>query len=336
MHIVVFGVGAIGGFYGTMLSKYFRESNSSIRLSFIARASTYDALRLSGSKLICQKNTIGEMQDTVIFEPKINVYRTYSELEINPDEYTIVLLCVKSKDTIQASLDIKNKFTDKTVVLSIQNGVENEERIAGVLGYQNVIGALTTVAAETLEPGIYLQKGNYGLLIGELPGNEKLAWQDRLRLDIVAEVFSKAGINLKITSNIYYDLWSKLVWNAAFNPTSVYYEATVGQLLANSGIRKEIIGIMAEVKKIAELSGFKLNDDVDHKHLARTDVPEWFDFRTSMLQDFQQGKEIELDELLGVIVNSADKYNYPVPYSKALYEKLKKKLSKQASPMLPS
>jgi len=327
MHIVVFGVGAVGGFYGTMLSKYLRESNSDIRLSFVARGNTYNTLRLSGSKLICQKSTIGEMQETVIFEPKLNVFKTYDELEIKPDEYTIVLLCVKSKDTIQASLDIKNKFTDKTVVLSIQNGVENEERIASVLGYENVIGALTTVAAETLEPGIYLQKGNYGLLVGELPGNEKLVWEHRLRIDVIADIFAKAGIIIKKSSNIYYDLWSKLVWNAAFNPTSVYYEATVGQLLANSETRKEIIGIMAEVKKIAELCGFKLNEDVDRKHLSRTDVPEWYDFRTSMLQDFQQGKEIELDELLGVIVSSAEKYNYSVPYSKALYQKLKNKLS---------
>jgi len=329
MHIIVFGVGAIGGFYGTKLSKYFRETNSNIRLSFVARGNTYNALKHSGSKLICQKNTIGEMQDTIIFEPKINVFKTYAELEINPDEQTIVLLCVKSKDTISASQDIKNKLTANTVVLSIQNGVENEERIASVIGSSSVIGALTSVAAETLEPGIYLQKGSYGLLIGELPGNEKLAWEEGLRVNKIFDIFSKADINIKISSNIYHDLWSKLVWNAAFNPASVYYEATVGQLLSNPSIRKEIIGIMAETKKIAELSGYKLNEDVDSKHLERTDVPEWYDFRTSMLQDFQQGKEIELDELLGVIIRSAKKYNCSVPFAEALYEKLKNKLSEK-------
>jgi 2-dehydropantoate 2-reductase len=327
MHIIVFGVGAIGGFYGTKLSKYLRESNSSTRLSFVARGNTYNTLKHSGSKLICQKNTIGEMQDTIILEPKINVFKHYSELEINPDEYTLVLLCVKSKDTISASQDIKNKFTSKTVVVSIQNGVENEERIASVIGYENVIGALTNVAAETLEPGIYLQKGSYGLLIGELPGNENLCWGEHLRAKEIFNIFSFADINIKISSNIYYDLWSKLVWNAAFNPTSVYYEATIGQLLADTNIRKEIVGIMAEVKKTAELNGFKLSDDVDRKHLERTDVPEWYDFRTSMLQDFQQGKEIELDELLGVVVRSAQKHNYPVPFAQALYDKLKNKLS---------
>jgi 2-dehydropantoate 2-reductase len=327
MHIIVFGVGAIGGFYGTKLSKFLRESNSSVRLSFVARGNTYNALRLSGSKLICQKSTIGEMQDTIIFEPQLNVFKSYDELEINPDEYTIVLLCVKSKDTISASLDIKKRLTSNTVVLSIQNGVENEERIASVIGSRSVIGALTSVAAETLEPGIYLQKGSYGLLIGELPGNEKVAWGEQLRVNEIYNLLLNADINVKVSSNIYHDLWSKLVWNAAFNPASVFYEATVGQLLAKPSIRKEIVGIMAETKKIAELSGFKLNDDVDRKHLERTDVPEWYDFRTSMLQDFQQGKEIELDELLGVVINSAHKYNYPVPFARELYGKLKNKLS---------
>jgi 2-dehydropantoate 2-reductase len=330
MHIVVFGVGAIGGFYGTILSKNLRETNSDTRLSFIARGNTYNALAYSGSKLICQKSTIGEMQETVMFEPKINVFKNYSDLYIDQDEYTVVLLCVKSKDTISACLDIKNNFSSKTVVLSIQNGVENEDRIASVLGYDNVIGALTSVAAETLELGIYLQKGSYGLLVGELPGNEKLAWGENLRVNVIVDMLFKLGINAKVSSNIYYDLWSKLVWNAAFNPASVFYEATVGKLLSNPVTRKEIIGIMAETKKIAELSGFKLNDDVDQKHLERTDIPEWYDFRTSMLQDYQQGKEIELEELLGVIINKADKYKYPVPFALSLYERLKNKLASNA------
>lgn len=326
MHIVVFGVGAIGGFYGTMLSKYINAAQASWRLSFVARGKTYQALKNFGSKLICQKQTLGEMQETITLEPKLNVYEHYQDLSIDPNEYTLVLLCVKSKDTIAACEDIKRNFSDKTLVVSVQNGVENEERIAAVLGHKNTLGALTNVAAETLEPGIYMQKGSYGLLIGELPGNENMRWQDRARIDVVFDVLNSAGINVRISRNIYKDLWSKLVWNAAFNPASVYYERTTGKLLADPVCRQEIIGIMAEVKKVAQACGYALDPDVDTKHLERTDVPEWYDFRTSMLQDYQQGKSIEIEELLGVVVRKADEHKIAVPYARDLYQKLKDKL----------
>ncbi len=321
MHIIIYGVGAVGGFYGTKLAAY-HDTNPKFKLSFIARGETLKVLQHQGSKLICKKETLGEMQESIIRVNNLNLYTSYSEINnIDPNELTIVLLCVKSKDTIAACEDIKKKLSSNTTVVSIQNGVENEERIASILGAKHTIGALTNIAAEVLEPGIYIQKGDYGLIISELDGQES----DRLKQ--LSDLLKAADIHVKIRTQIFIDLWSKLVWNAAFNPTSVLYEMTIGPLLADPKIRHTIQSVMAEVKAVAQAQGYKLADDVDINHMKRTDVSEWYDFRTSMLQDYQRGKAIELDDLLGVVVRRGKEFNVPTPAATKLYEDLQKKLT---------
>lgn len=323
MHIIIYGVGAIGGFYGTKLAAY-QQNNPELKLSFIARGETLRVLQHKGSTLICKRETLGEMQESIIRVNNLNLSASYSEVNnINPGELTAVLLCVKSKDTIQACQDIQKKLTDNTIVVSIQNGVENEERIASILGAEHTIAALTNIAAEVLEPGIYMQKGNYGFIVSELDGHES----DRLKQ--LTNLLQAADIHVKISKQIYIDLWSKLVWNAAFNPASVLYEMTVGPLLADSQIKNTIMSVMREVKLVAAAQGYKLADDIDTDHMKRTDVPEWYDFRTSMLQDYQRGREIELDDLLGVIVRRGKQFNIPTPYAERLYGDLQSKLSLQ-------
>lgn len=326
MHFVIFGAGAIGGFYGTKLAKYIKENNSDYRLSFIARGKTFDVLKNNGSKLICKKETLGEMQETIIMEKNLNVYERYQDLEIKPDEYTTVLLCVKSKDTLSCCEDIKENFSDYTLVISVQNGIENEERIISTLGEKHCLPALTTVAAEVLEPGIYLQKGNYGLVMGELEQNRPIQWNSKQRLEAINDIFNAADIKSIVVDDIYQKLWSKLVWNASFNPTSVLYEKTIGPLMADKRILELIQGVMCEVKALAEAEGYKLADDVVEKHIERTNTPAWYDFRTSMLQDFQNDKPIELDDLLGVVIRKAKKHNLVVPNAKKLLGEMEEKL----------
>ncbi len=323
MHVIIYGVGAIGGFYGTMLAKYQESNSAKFKLSFVARGETLKVLKHKGSTLICKRETLGEMQESIVNIKNLNLYSNYSEINtIDASELTIVLLCVKSKDTIATCEAIKQQLTPNTAVVSIQNGVENEERIASILGPEHTIGALTNIAAEVLEPGIYLQKGDYGLIVSELNGIESE------RIKQLCDLLKAANIHIKISKQIYIDLWYKLVWNAAFNPASVLYEMTVGPLLANPKIRNIIQSVMAETKAVAQAQGYKVPDDVDIKHMARTDVPEWYDFRTSMLQDYQKGNAIELDELLGVVVKRGKEFNVPTPYATKLYEDLKKKLQR--------
>lgn len=325
MHIVIFGMGAIGGFYGISLLKYLRaHPEEQSKISFVARTKTYETLKHFGAKLVCKRDTVGEIEESIIIEKDLDLYRTYNDLEINPDEYTLVLLCVKSQDTVSACEDIKKKLNKNTAVVSFQNGVENEWRIASILGLEHTIGSLTTIAAETLEPGLYLQKGNYGCTIGELKGNENIIWSNQKRIDYICDFLHRAGIHINISKNIMKDLWTKLVWNAGFNSLSVLYDNTVGQILDNSEKKALLKNIMNEVVIVAKAEGFELDADIAEKHIQRTSSPVWYDFRTSTLQDYQKGKAIEVDDLLGVVVRNAHKHGLEVPYSLQVYNALAK------------
>lgn len=308
-HFVVLGMGAIGGFYGLRLAKHLREQPNAFRLSFIARGKTLEAL--GQGAILIDYGKESKFSDLACFE-------NFTEINFEDDEHVVVLLCVKSKDTIEACKSLLGGPYAPTAlrmtVISIQNGVENEGRIASVLGKERVIGALTNIAAEVLEPGVYINKGKYSLILGELDGALTQ------RLTKISKHMQEAGINVHTSDNIYKELWSKLVWNAGFNPTSVYYKMTVGELLADPEIRKEILAIMNETKQVAQALGYQLADDIDQQHMARTDTPEWSSFRTSMLQDHQKGKSIELEDLLGVVVRKGREMNIETPCATRLYQ----------------
>lgn len=321
MHIIIFGVGAVGGFYGLQLAKFLEENPGTFKLSFIARGETLAALQTGNASLTLKDKIKDELVENTFTVKKINAYSSYSELNIDTNELTVILLCTKSKDTISAANDIKAKLTENTVVVSVQNGVENEERLTSVLGARHVIGATTNVGARVLAPGKYFNQGDVSLVIGELdlPSSE--------RLQAIYDLMKKVGLNISCSQEIMIRLWSKLVWNAGFNPTSVLYEMTTGEMLSKPEIRREIAKIMQEVKAVAEAQGYKLRDDIDQKHLIHTDTPEWHDFKTSSLQDYERGRPIEIEELIGIIVRRGKEYNIATPIAEDVYRRLQEKLS---------
>ncbi len=326
MHIVIYGIGAVGGFYGLQLAHYLETNPQAFKLSFIARGKTLAALKEHGGTL-----TLKEKQNESFIEKKLevknlNVFIAYSQLNIDANELTVVMLCTKSKDTLSAAQDIASKLTANTIVISVQNGVENEERLVAVLGKEHVIGGMTNVGARVLAPGQFFNQGSTSITIGELDGTITE------RIQATYDLLKKAGINVFISKQIIIDLWSKLVWNASFNPTSVLYEMTTGEMLADPNIRKQIQAIMNEVKQLAFAQNLKIREDIDQKHITSTDTPAWYDFRTSMLQDYQKGNAIELDDLLGVVVKRGKQFNVATPCAEKLYEDLQRKLQTQKIP----
>lgn len=322
MHVVVFGVGAIGGFYGSLLARYTNQlSNKQHQVSFIARGKTFEALKNKGIKLLRDENTV------VVQEKINNIFKNYSDIKASGlPQVNAVLLCVKSKDTVEAVASMKDYLDADTYVVSVQNGVENEERIASVLGIERVVGCLTNVAAENVEPGVYLQREGYSIVCGELEANK-----NKTRLKDLEKMFLDADINIKISDTIFLDMWTKLVWNAAFNPISALYELEIGDLIANPKHKETIFGIMNETKAVAHAQGIMIRDDVAEFQFKRTDVPEWANFKTSMLQDILAGKAIELEELLGIVIRKGKEFKVKTPYAESVYYPLKEKISAVAT-----
>lgn len=316
MHIAVFGVGAVGGFYGTMLAAYLKDKPDH-QLSFIARGKTLEKLQSGNIKL---KSDLLENQ---LIEEKVLAYEKLEDTGSKPD---IVLLCTKCKDTLEAAKAIAPSLKDSSIVVSIQNGVENEEKIASIIGEDKVIACLTNIAAENIAPAEYQQKGKYSIIFGELPNNAQKLGAQSDRLKQLTELFKSAGINAQISDDIYKDMWTKLVWNAGINPISALYRLEIGPLFSDPEHKKTILGIMNETKEVAHAKGIMIRDDVAEYQFNRTNVPAWESFKTSMLQDTLANKPIELDDLLGVVIRAGEKLGVNTPFSKSVYDKLLAKI----------
>lgn len=311
MHIVIYGTGAIGGFYGAHLLA--ASSKTGVKLSFLARGKNYEALKANGLTLTSHKGESNESQNNY----QVDVYDNYSQID-KPD---LVLLCVKSRDTKAAAEVIASNMGSQTYVVSIQNGVENELRLSELLGKERVMACLTNIAAQNTEPGIYTQAGKYDLILGEMDGSKSE------RLAALTKLMQDSDVNVKNSESIIKDMWTKLIWNAAYNPISALHELEIGQLMASQDYRQTILGIMEETKNVAEAQGIKLDEGVVQYQFNRTAVPAWANFKTSMFQDILQKRPIEIEELLGIVIRKGKEYNVETPYAESIYKPLEQKVS---------
>ncbi len=309
MHIVIYGVGAVGASYGARLVRHILN-HPEHQISFIARGKTLAALQANGLELV--RRAVSDFDETPfdeVIQLPINVYASMAELSSPAD---VVLVCVKSRDTLEVAKALQDYLGDDSYAVSVQNGVENEEKLVSVLGAKKVLGCFTNIAAENLSPGRYIQKGRDQITFGELPENTKLN-----RAEALAELMRKANINAKTTEDIYKSLWTKLVWNTGFNPLSALYELEIGPLIAQH--RESILGLMEETRKVAHAQRIMIRDDVVSWHFNNTNTPAWESFRTSMMQDALAGKAIELDDILGVLIRRGQEYGVATPYAQEIY-----------------
>lgn len=299
--ILIFGTGAVGGYYGGLLHKVGFD------VTFVARGKNYKALKEKGLTLIRD----GKRENF-----PINVVET-SRGMFPRGSFDYILICVKSKDTKSTTESIKPIIHKNITVVSFQNGVENEDIIASIIGKDHVIGGLVFVAARLIEPGIVDQFGYNGGMIGEL---YKEGITERV-LEL-QKIMQTSGIDCKISENMRGELWNKLVWNASFNPLSVISGKTVDKLLEED--YELVKNIMIEVRDVALAHNYKIRHDTVEFNLNRSKG--FVGFKTSMLQDYEAHKPIELEEIVGVVVRKAKEKNISVPTIEKVYNELKERV----------
>ena len=311
---LIIGTGAVGGYYGGMLVK------AGFNVTFIARGKNYEALKKNGLTLILE----GKKE---ILPIKVS---TSCDLHLH-GVFDYIFICVKSPDTKEAVENIKNNVSENTTVVSFQNGIENEEIISEILGKEHVIGANVYVTSKLISPGVVDQFGYNAVTIGEF---SKIKTERILELKTILD---SANILCNISEDISSDLWNKLVWNASFNPISVITEKTVDKMMEEPETYELLENIMEEVKRTAIAHGVNIRPDtVDFnlnrsKGIIRINAAESQDFngfKTSMLQDFERGKPLELEELVGVVVRKAKEKNVSVPNIERVYNQIKQKIIK--------
>jgi len=308
MDFAVFGAGGVGSLYGGLLARCGH------RVGFIARGEHLKAMKEKG--LTVKSYKYGEF--TVKEEPPRIIFTD------NPEEVgkvDAVLVCVKSYDTEKVAPKIKPLLKENTVVISVQNGIENEEILAEYVGKERVLGATAFVGTYVKEPGVVVHEAAGLLEIGELSGKPSE------RVERLVEELKKCGIEVRASRDINYTLWKKLMWNVAFNPYSVITGATVGEILSQPETYGIVKNLMKECMEVAKAYGVKLKEKTMEGYLKSS--PDLMNYKTSMLLDFERGKSIEIEGITGALIRKAEKKGIPVPYNRCVYGTVKLLLKKR-------
>ena len=308
MRFAIFGTGGVGGFYGGMVARCGHE------VVFIARGEKLKAMKEKG--LIVKSFKHGEW--TVKEDGKRIIFTDKPE---ETGKVDVIFVCVKSYDTENVAPKLLPMLKEDTVVVSVQNGIENEEILAKYVGKNRVLGATAFVGAYVKEPGVVVHEAAGLLEIGEMSGRQSE------RVEKLVEELKKCGIEARASKDIRYTLWKKLVWNVAFNPYSVITGATVGEMLSMPESYEILKNLMKECYRVAEAHGVRLKPEIMENYLKSS--PDLMDYKTSMLLDFERGKPIELEGITGALIRKAEEKGIEIPYNRCVYGTVKILLKKR-------
>lgn len=310
MRITVFGAGAIGGYIAAKLAEAGHE------VAVVARGAHLAAIR--GRGLILDNR--GETR-------AFPVRATNRAEELGPQE--LVVLTLKAHATADAAPAIASLLGPETVLLPAQNGipwwftyraggelegmritaVDPDGEIARLLDPARVIGCVVYMAIAVPEPGVVRRFGGNMLEFGEPDGSRSA------RVAHLADLFRAAGIKIETPANIRDALWMKLWGNIAFNPASVITGATMGRMADDPGVRAVLRSAMLEMRSVAERLGARFDRDVE----ARIEEARYVgDFKTSMLQDFEAGRPLELDTMVGAVTELGRRVGVKTPILEAI------------------
>jgi len=292
MKVAVMGAGAVGGYFGSLLARGGAD------VTFIARGKHLDALRTKG---LTVKSVNGDFS--------LTVKATGDPKEVG--SVNLILFSVKSYDTERAMQQALPMVGNETVVLSLQNGIDNEEKIASIVGKEKVLAGVAYIGSSIPEPGVILHEMEGKIAFGEMDGGVS----DRV-LDL-KEFFDRCGLPAEVSPHIRKVLWAKLAWNAPFNAMNALVGGLVKVIVENPDTLELAKRVTAEVVAVAGASGIPLA--VEEVWARNLRFAQRSDIKSSMLQDLELGRPLEREALNGIIVRKGVELGIPTPYNFALY-----------------
>jgi 2-dehydropantoate 2-reductase len=313
MNICIVGAGAIGGYLGVKLALAGED------VTLIARGAHLEAIKKNGLKLV--------MNDGTEHVAK-NVRATASMEEAGPHD--IVILGMKSHQIEPVAADLRHLFSERTLVVTTQNGipwwyfhkhggplegkpvtsVDPSGTIAANVEADRVIGCVVYPATEIAEPGVIRHIEGDRFPVGELDGRESE------RVKMVSELFVKAGFKSPILPNIRSEMWLKLWGNLTFNPISALTHSTLVDICQFPLTRDLAAKMMTEAQTIANKLGIEFRVPLEKRIAGAEKVGK---HKTSMLQDVESGRAIEIDALVGAVVELGRMTETPTPHIDAVY-----------------
>jgi 2-dehydropantoate 2-reductase len=311
MKICVYGAGAIGGLMAAWLARSGHE------VSVVARGAQLDAIRRDGlrvqSKDKAESFRIKAEADPAGLGAQDYVLVTVKAQSLTQVADTIAPLLGKDTSVVTAMNGVPWWFFQR---LKFKNGTERLDsldpggRLSRAIPTERVVGCVIHLAASTPEPGLISHNMGSKLILGE-PGGENTARTRR-----IAEALAAAGFEIVVTDAIEKEFWVKLLGNVSFNPVSALTVTTADQLIQNEEVKAYMVEIMREVLAIGRAVG--VDADIDPE--ARIDMARALGrFKTSMLQDLEAGKPLEIDGLLAGTLEIARKAGVRAPFTESLF-----------------
>jgi 2-dehydropantoate 2-reductase len=313
MKICIYGAGAVGGLIAAWLS---RSGND---VSVVARGAHLEAIRKHGLKVRDRESgRVDSFQVKADSDPAA----------LGPQDYVIV--AVKGQSLTEVAKRIEPLLKADTSIVTAMNGVpwwffdrlgfgggkqrleslDPDGSLSRAMPTDRLVGCVIHLAASTPEPGLISHNMGRKLIIGE-PGGKNGARTARL-----AEALTKAGFEAVASPSIEKDFWVKLLGNVSFNPVSALTMSTADRLIADPEVKGYMVEIMREVLAIGRAVGVDAAIDPE----ARIDMARNLGkFKTSMLQDLEAGKALEIDGLLAGTLEIARKAGVRAPYTESLF-----------------
>jgi 2-dehydropantoate 2-reductase len=309
MKICVYGAGAIGGLMAAWLARSGHE------VSLVARGAQLDAIRRDGLRIRSQGKT--------------ESFRIKADAEpANLGAQDYVLVTVKAQNLTDVAATITPLLGKDTSVVTAMNGVpwwffhglkrpdarleslDPGGTLSRAIPTERVVGCVIHLAASTPEPGLVSHNMGAKLILGE-PGGENTARTRR-----IADALAAAGFEIVVSNTIEKEFWVKLLGNVSFNPVSALTVSTADRLIQSDEVKAYMVEIMREVLAIGRAVGVDASIDPEARiDMARALGP----FKTSMLQDLEAGKRLEIDGLLAGTLEIARKAGVRAPFTESLF-----------------
>jgi len=311
MKVCIAGAGAIGGFIGTRLARAGQA-----QVSALARGATLQALRSQGWRLRRPDGTLEQAPATASDHA--------AELGVQD----LVIVAVKGQSLTGLAPSLGPLIGTQTMVLPAMNGVpwwfcqgepgfgavplhsvDPGGAIAQAIPLRHVVGCVVHASSSMPEPGLVQHRMGQGLIVGEPEGGRSQ------RVQRVADLLARAGFDVTHADNVRYDIWYKLWGNLTMNPVSALTGATIDRLLADPQVRDFCSAAMMEARAIGARIGCPIAQSAEDRHAVTEKLGA---FKTSMLQDVEAGRPIELDAIVTVVHEIGRRLDVPTPMIDAL------------------
>jgi len=311
VRFLIAGAGAIGAYMGA------RMARAGLDVTLFARGPHLRAMQEHGVRV---KSAAGD------FDARPWLAATLEE--VGPVD--VVFLAVKAHSLPQLAPHLPSVLGAETTVVSTQNGVPwwffqglsgagegiRLERvdpggtIAAAIEPRRVLGSIVYFSTEIIEPGVILHTEGNRISLGEPEGTRS----ERVRQ--IAAALVASGLRCPVTTHIRNEIWVKILGNVAFNPISALTRATLAQMAQDPEVAALVRNIMTETEAVASKLGFQLPVSIDQRIGGAEKVGE---HKTSMLQDLEAGRPLELEAVVGAVVELGERLSVPMPHTRAVY-----------------